>query len=291
AVSAIEPVAYVVDDTGLPKDGNASPCVAHQYCGQLGKTTNCQVAVSIQLATDTASLAADWRLFCPPSWDDRTLHDPTDAAAARRRRAAAKLPDDARHREKWRLALDMLDETTGSWGLPRLPVTADCGYGDTTGFRRGLEDRGLDYVVAVSPDLSAHPADAVPTTPLYPGRGRPPIGKYPDKPSSLGALARAAGQDAYQPVTWRHGSRRGQDNPDAALRSRFLALPVRPANRDIPRAPDATLPVRTLLAQWPEGTDSPTDYWLSNLPADTPLPVLVRLAKIRWRVEHDYREL
>ncbi|WP_416210624.1 transposase [Frankia sp. Cas8] len=104
-------------------------------------------------------------------------------------------------------------------------------------------------------------------------------------------MARAAGQDAYQPVTWRHGSRRGQDNPDAALRSRFLALPVRPANRDIPRTPDATLPVRTLLAQWPEGTDSPTDYWLSNLPADTPLPVLVRLAKIRWRVEHDYREL
>ena len=75
------------------------------------------------------------------------------------------------------------------------------------------------------------------------------------------------------------------------MRSRFLALRVRPANRDIPRTADGTLPECWLLAEWPPGEAEPTDYWLSTLPADTPLRDLVRLAKIRWRIEHDYREL
>ena len=75
------------------------------------------------------------------------------------------------------------------------------------------------------------------------------------------------------------------------MRSRFLALRVRPANRDIPRADDGTLPECWLIAEWPTGKTEPTDYWLSNLPADTPITTLVRLAKIRWRIEHDYREL
>ncbi len=287
----IDPVAYVVDDTGLPKDGDASACVAHQYCGQLGKVANCQVAVSIQMATDVASLAADWRLFCPKSWDDRTLSDPVRAERARRRREKAKLPDDVRHREKWQLALDMLDEVSGDWGLPELPVVTDSGYGDNTAFRLGLEDRGLDYVAAVSSDLAAYPAEAAPITPPYSGRGRPPTPRYPGKPSNLGRLALAIGEAAYQEVTWRDGTRRTRDNPHGEMRSRFAALRVRPANRDIPRGADGSLPAKTLLVQWPEGEEEPTDYWLSNLPADTGLPTLVHLAKIRWRVEHDYREL
>jgi SRSO17 transposase len=286
----IDPVAYAVDDTGLPKDGGASPFVARQYCGQLGKVANCQVAVSVQMVTDDASLAADWRLFCPESWDDRVLCDPAEAEAARLRREKAKVPDEARHREKWRLALDMLDEVLG-WGLPKLPVAADSAYGDVTAFRLGLEERGLDYAVAVSPTLSAHPAEATPVAPPYSGRGRPPVLKYRDKPSTLGRLALAAGEAACRQATWRDGTRRTPDNPTGAMRSRFLVLPVRPASREIPRAADGGLPVRTLLAQWPEGEAEPTDYWLSNLPADTPLPTLVHLAKIRWRVEHDYREL
>jgi SRSO17 transposase len=243
------------------------------------------------MVTDDASLAADWRLFCPTSWDDRLLDDPAEAERARRRRAKAKLPDDARHREKWRLALDMLDETTGDWGLPKLPVVVDAGYGDVTAFRLGLAERGLDYVAAVSPDLAAHPASAVPTAPPSSGWGRPPVLKYRDKPTSLGALALAAGEASCQEVTWREGTRRSADNPTGAMRSRFAAIPVRPANRDIPRAADGSLPVETLLVAWPDGAGAPTDYWLSNLPADTPLPTLVHLAKIRWRVEHDYREL
>src|SRR5712691_8492587 len=130
--------ALVVDDTGFPKDGVALPCVARQYSGTLGKTANCQVGVSVHLVNEGASCAADWRLFCPESWDDAALADPVAAAAARRRRERAGIPDEVRHREKWRLALDMIQEMTGpgGWGLPDLAggarpvVAADIGYGD-----------------------------------------------------------------------------------------------------------------------------------------------------------------
>src|SRR5277367_4610659 len=148
--------ALVVDDTGFPKDGDASPCVARQYSGTLGKTGNCQVGVSVLLACERASCAADWRLFCPRSWDDRALDDPVRAARARRRRERARIPDDVRHSEKWRLALEMIDEMAGpdGWGLldqiaardgtPPV-VSADAGYGDITAFRLELENRGWQY--------------------------------------------------------------------------------------------------------------------------------------------------
>jgi SRSO17 transposase len=112
--------ALVIDDTGFPKDGSASPCVARQYSGALGKTANCQVGVSVHLAGEHASCAADWRLSCPASWDDDAAPDEVAAAAIRRRRQRAGIPDHVRHREKWRLALEMIDEMTGpgGWGVP-----------------------------------------------------------------------------------------------------------------------------------------------------------------------------
>src|SRR2546429_6789312 len=85
--------AVVVDDTGFPKDGTASPCVARQYSGTLGKTGNCQIGVSVQMVTDTASLAANWRLFCPASWDDTTITDRAKDAGVRTRRADAGIPE------------------------------------------------------------------------------------------------------------------------------------------------------------------------------------------------------
>jgi SRSO17 transposase len=242
------------------------------------------------MVTDRASLAANWRLFCPESWDDTTLTDPAKAEQVRKRRAQAGIPHEVRHREKWRLALDMLDQMNGQWGLPTLPVAADSGYGDATGFRLGLEERGYTYVVAVNPTTSVHREDATPTVIPVSGRGRPPKPRYRDDPVNLRDLALAAGRDACVEVTWRHGTRTSKDNPTAAMTSTFLAIKVRPANRDIPRNPDGTLPTRWLLAEWPDGAPEPTGYWLSNMDND-PLRELVRLAKIRWRIEHDYREL
>jgi len=290
AAEAIDPASYVIDDSGFPKNGVTSPFVARQYSGTLGKTGNCQIAVSVQLATDTASAAVDWRLFCPAAWDDTTITDPQRAAIVVAKRDRAAITDDIRHREKWRLALDMLDEII-AWGLPKLPVTSDSGYGDATGFRLGLTARGLPYAVQVDPTATAYPTTEVPVTAPYGGRGRRPRPAYPDPPVTLKHLVLAAGRATARPVTWRHGSRHTPDNPTAAMRSHFLRLRVRPANRDIPRNIDGTLPEEWLLAEWPPDAVEPVKYWLSTMPTRTSLTALVRLAKLRWRVEHDYREL
>ncbi|SDP98968.1 DDE superfamily endonuclease [Lentzea jiangxiensis] len=185
----------------------------------------------------------------------------------------------------------MLDEVTDAWSLPQRPVVADAGYGDATEFRLGLTERGLTYVLAVSPAATAHPADAVPVTPPWAGNGRPPGPRYQDKPVDLKTLVMNAGRSAGKFVVWRHGTKKSPGNPTASMRSRFLALRVRPDNRNIARAADGSLPECWLLAEWPPGATEPTDYWLSTLPADIRLRDLVRLAKIRWRIEHDYREL
>jgi SRSO17 transposase len=287
----VDPRALVIDDTGFPKDGKDSPGVARMYCGALGKTGNCQIGVSVHAVTDWASAAIDWRLFLPESWDEEKTADEQAAAEIRRRRERGAIPDDVRHREKWRLALDMLDEVIGEWGVPRRPVVADAGYGDATEFRLGLTDRDLAYVLAVSPTATAHPGDALPVTPVWTGTGRPPGPRYPDKPLDLKTLVMQAGRAQGRFVVWRHGSKKSPGNPTASMRSRFLALRVRPANRNIPRDTDGSLPECWLLAEWPPGQPEPTDYWLSTLPTSIPLRDMVRLAKIRWRIEHDYREL
>jgi SRSO17 transposase len=292
----VAPAAYVVDDTGFPKDGADSPGVARMYSGTLGKTGNCRIGVSVHAVTDWASAAIGWRLFLPASWDGDMATGAAAAEQIRRRRARCKVPDRVRHREKWRLALDMLDEITGAeaaggWGLPVRPVVTDAGYGEITAFRLGLQARGLPYVVAVQAATSAYPASAVPGRLPYAGTGRPPVPRYRSQPASLRDLVLGGGRKACRYVTWRHGAKKAPANRTAAMRSRFTALRVRPANRDIPRAPDGSLPECWLIAEWPPGQPEPTNYWLSDLPAGTSLRDLVRLAKIRWRVEHDYREL
>jgi SRSO17 transposase len=300
--AAGQPVeALVIDDTGFPKDGDASPCVARQYSGTLGKTANCQVGVSAHLVNEHASCAADWRLFCPASWDDQALADPVAAAGAQRRRERAGIPDEVRHREKWRLALDMIEEMTGpgGWGVldlataaggSRPVVAADIGYGDNALFRQQLADRGWQYAVAVKGSTTAHDGGAVPQARPYGGLGQPPKPAYPRPPATLRQLALAhAGQG--RPVTWRQGTKATRGNPAATMTSCFLAIRVRPASRHIPRTANRSLPACWLLAEWPPEAEEPSGYWLSTLPEDIPLEELARLAKIRWRVEHDYREL
>jgi SRSO17 transposase len=284
AIEAIGPDAWVVDDTGFPKDGTASPGVARQYSGTLGKVANCQIGVSVCAVTDTASCPLDWRLFVPERWDDALAAAPEAAATIRARRTRAGMPDSVRHREKWRLALDMLDELAG-WGLTPPLVVADAGYGDNADFRDGLTARGWAWVVQVNNNLTAHPADAVPEVKPYTGRGRHPLPRYRTPPVGLREHALAAGRDAAVEVTWRQGSR-------GPLTSFFVALRVRPAGRKPTArlAADGSLPAVWLLTEWPPEEPEPTDYWLATLPADTPLPALVRLAKVRWRIEHDYRE-
>jgi SRSO17 transposase len=271
----LEPDVWIVDDTGFAKKGRWSVGVARQYSGTLGRVDNCQIGVSISAATDAASCPINWRIFVPEEWD-----------ADAERRARAHLPDDVRHRAKWRLALDMIDEARG-WGVEPAVVASDAGYGDITAFRQGLSERGIAYVAQVKAGTSAYDESVAPERPEYSGRGRPPAARYRQAPSSLRELVIAAGKRAATGVTWREGSR-------GRMHSRFVALRVRPANIDLRRAAhdaDRELEVCWLLAEWPSDADAPTDYWLSTLPASTPRRELVSLAKARWRIEHDYREL
>ncbi|WP_369225465.1 IS701 family transposase [Streptomyces sp. R39] len=287
--AVIRPKAVVFDDTGFLKDGTASACVSRQYTGTAGKVTNCQVGVSLHLASDHASTAVDWRLFLPRTWDPASPKaDPAKVA----RRTACGIPDGIGHVEKWQLALDMLDETR-SWGIDVPLAVAEAGYGDAAAFRHGLQDRGLKYVVGISTTMSAQPADAVPVCEPYPGNGRPPVPKYPDPARSVKELVIAAGRKAARPVQWREGSRPGTGRSGRKrMYSRFVALRIRPAGREIRQATDSPeLPVRWLLAEWPASESEPVQFWLSDLPEDTPLTTLVRLAKLRWRIEHDYREM
>jgi SRSO17 transposase len=155
AVAAIEPDAWVVDDTGFPKFGTASPGVARQYSGTLGKVANCQIGVSVHAVTDAASCSLDWRLFLPAGWDDAQGADEQAAAAIRVRRARAAIPEAVRHRPTWRLALDMLAELA-DWGLRPPVVVADAGYGTNAEFRGELTTRGWTY--RARPGSSASPA-------------------------------------------------------------------------------------------------------------------------------------
>ncbi|WP_078954026.1 IS701 family transposase [Streptomyces globisporus] len=279
---AVTPEVWVIDDASFPKCGTRSAGVARQYCGALGKTANCQAAVSVQAATDTASSPLDWQLYLPGEWTD-------DPARCR----AAGVPDGAVHQEKWRLALRLLD-TPADWKLTAKVVVADAGYGTNTPFRLGLEERGLHYVVALSGKEVAHPQTAEPHQPAYGGLGPPTLPRYRTEPRPLPRLAAESPASGFTEVTWREG-RRGP------MTSRFAVLRVRPAGKQSLRAAqeaggghyrwDGVLPVRTVLVEWPTGQTEPTGYWISNLPATTPVEDLVRRAKMRWRIEHDYREL
>ena len=271
--SELAPEAWVVDDTGFPKFGKRSVGVARQYSGALGKVGNCQVGVSINAAGENASCPLNWRLFVPVEWDE-------DSVWNQERRTQARLPEDVHHLEKWRLGLVMIDELIG-WGLTPPVIIGDGAYGDTTEFRTGLEQRGLDYLLDVKAGTSAYPEQVKPEQPpRRPGRGRPPGARYRQAPSALKQLALDAGKKAAVTVTWREGSR-------GKMSSRFLALRVRPANIDLRRQAHKTgeeLPLRWLICEWPAKQAEPTKYWLSNLPDQTPLKQLVRLAKMRFRV-------
>jgi SRSO17 transposase len=319
AVEFLDPVAWVFDDTGFPKDGTGSPGVARQYSGTLGKVANCQIGVSVHAVTDTASCPLDWRLFLPESWDAskagpaavkaarakqrKTLKNAPRAAApataadvdaaavasaatqtARQRRRKSAIPDDEGHRPKWMLAIEMLD------GLAehrlRAPlVAADSGYGDNSQFRAALDERGIAYSVQVKGETLAQAADLEPTPPTWSGHGLPP--KRPDYPHDAISIAQhvlAAGRDTATTITWREGSK-------GTLSSQFVLMRVRPAGHRITRDTDGTLPERWLIAEWPDNEAEPVTYWLSSQPADTDPTDLIRTAKIRWRIEHDYREL
>jgi len=270
-----EPEVWIIDETAFPKAGEHSVGVARQYCGTLGKVANCQVAVSLHWSSAESSCPIVWRLYLPKPWLEDT-----------ERAAEVKLPLGMAYRSKTELALEVIDQAL-QWELPRLPVVADSFYGDDFGFRQALRERGLSYAVQVEPRTVVWTED--PNQPLPPpkraGRPRkyPPLEALPH-PQDLRSLAEQLPASAWRSVTWRQGSKGPQ-------RSRFAMMAVWAAHgwrkqEHPPRVPE------WLLVEWPKDSQGPIKYWLAQLGSPRPgLRRLVRIARARWRVELDYREL
>jgi len=266
--------AWIIDDTGFPKKGRHSVGVTRQYCGQLGKQDNCQVAVSLSLANHDASLPVAYRLYLPEDW-----------AADLERRHKAKVPQTIAFHTKPQIALAQIKAARAA-GLPEGVVLMDAGYGNDTELRTQLTALGLRYVAGIGPKTSVWPPGTGPL-PAPPGKGlgRPPTLLRRDEqhqPIAVKALALSLPREAWQTITWREGTADW-------LSSRFARQRVRPAHRDTklsePRAEEG------LLIEWPENETEPTKYWLATLPEEISFEGLVDLVKLRWRIERDYQEL
>jgi SRSO17 transposase len=268
-------VAWIIDDTGFPKQGTHSVGVARQYCGQLGKSDNCQTAVSLSVSTWNASLPIAWRLYLPEVWCQ-------DAERCRQ----AGVPEGIAFQTKPEIALEQIRQAMERQ-VPVGVVLADTGYGKGTQFRTALTELGLQYIVGIESNATVwEPGQQpLPAPPRKPGRGAVPkrLRRAPDhQPISVKQLALALPSSAWKDIGWRQGNH-------GTLRSRFAAVRVRPAHRD--EKLTEPRPEEWLLLEWPKEASEPTKYWMSNLPVQTSLKPLVKLAKHRWVIERDYEEL
>jgi SRSO17 transposase len=263
----------VVDDTGFAKKGKHSVGVARQYSGTLGRTDNCQVMTSVHLAGDLGSVMVGARLYLPKEWTD-------DPARCR----SVGIPEDAAFKTKWQIALDLIDQTCGC-GIAGRPVLADAGYGETAEFRDGLTQRGLTYVVGVPNNQLIWPPGTNPRPPTRrPGKMGRPYSRWRDgdaEPIRIAKLIEGIPRKDYKTVSWREGAR-------GKLSSKFLAYRVRSAVKHTKgRPPSEEL---WLLCEW-QSCDTEPRFHLSTLPANLSVRKLVRIAKLRWRVERDYQDL
>ena len=268
-------VAWIVDDTGFPKQGKHSVGVARQYCGQIGKHDNCQAAVSLSVSTWSSSLPVAWRLYLPEAWCEYT-----------ERRRQAGVPEEMEFETKPEIALRQIRQAVEQ-NVPRGVVLADAGYGNSTPFRHAVTELGLQYVVGVESSTTVwEPGQQpLPAPPRKPGRGAASkrLRRSADhQPLSAKQLAFSLPASAWKEIGWRPGSRE-------SLRSRLAAVRVRPAHRDYKRT--EPYPEEWLLIEWPKKESEPTKYWLSTLPAKTSMKSLVKMAKHRWIIERDYEEL
>ena len=266
--------AWIIDDTGFPKQGRHSVGVARQYCGQLGKQDNCQVAVSLSLANHHASLPVAYRLYLPEDW-----------AGDSKRRCKTGVPEDVCFKTKPEIALEQIDAACKA-GLPCGVVLMDAGYGCNTDLRTGVSALALSYVAGIMPQTSVWASGTGPLRPKkWSGCGRTPkLIRRDDKhqPISVKKLALSLQKRFWRTIKWREGT-------TERLSSRFARVRVRVAHRDYNLTEGR--PEEWLLIEWPKGEDEPTKYWLSTLPKSISFHRLVDITKLRWRIERDYQEL
>ena len=271
-VKELEPDAvWVIDDTGFPKQGGHSVGVARQYSGTLGKTGNCQIAVSLHEVCAEGTAVLNWRLYLPESW----ANDP-------QRRAEAGIPEEVKFRKKWELALEMIEQARSNWELPVRIVVADAGYGEVTAFREELENRKLPYVVGVQSTMGVWIQPPQPRKLKPKQAGRPPSALHYGKQRPISTKEAAQLARGWKKIRWRQGSK-------GWLSSRFWAGRVQASHGfHEGREPGKEI---WLLVEWPEKASEPTKYFLCDLPANYSLRRLVQVAKARWKIEQDYQQL
>jgi len=265
--------AWVLDDTGFPKDGKHSPGVKRQYSGTLGKIGNCQLGVSVHAVGERGTLPLGWALYLPEEW----CEDPE-------RRRRAKIPDGVVFETKPELGVGLI-ERAAAWEIPRAPVLGDHAYGQNSALRARLDDAGSEYVLSIDAESKVFCAQTVfRLAQRKPGKGGTPKVPRPDRPPrTLRALADELSPAEFQTLTY------GEDPDGEPRSSRFAFLRISAAH---PITRDKLAPRQEwLIIEWPEGAQQPSDYWISNLPEDAEPERLARLARMRWQIELDYRQL
>ena len=259
----------IVDDVALPKKGDHSVGVAHQYCGALGKQATCQVLVSLTLARAEVPIPVALRLFLPDDWAG-------DAMRCRR----AGVPEEwACARTKPAIALAELDRLRGL-GVRFGTVLADAGYGNGAAFRKGLSDRHLSWVVGVQSNQSVYDMAVRETWPTA-TRGRPrKRGVASEKPVAARSFLETA---SWQRFTWRIGTK-------GPLAAEFAAVRVRVADGP-PQGNRTPLPGDEVWLIGERRDNGDAKYYLSNLPPNTTLPVLAARTKARWVCEQGHQQM
>jgi SRSO17 transposase len=266
--------AWVLDDTGFPKQGKRSPGVKRQYSGTLGRIGNCQIGVSVHAVGKRGTAPLGWALYLPEDWCDD-----------QERRVRAKVPASVVFKTKPELGVELVERAAG-WGLPAVPVLGDQAYGDSTALRQRLHAAGQEYVLAVGAQTKLYGPETVFDLPAPSGeRGRPKSRPQPDRePETTSELIARVAHSHSATVEFR-------DGPDGeAVSSWFVFVRVKAAH-DREQATPWPPREEWLIAEWPLGKPEPTDYWISNLPPDTPPERLARLARMRWKIELDYKQL
>lgn len=263
-------ITWIIDDTGFPKKGTHSVGVARQYCGQVGKTDNCRVAVSLSLGTAAGSLPLSYRLYLPREWTDDV-----------ERRRASGVPETTMFATKNEIARAQIEAALQT-GIPRGTVLGDAAYGDDTALRDWLTEQQLVYALGVRTGTTVWWGEHQPVTaPIIGKRGKTRTHLTRDEdhqPISVLALAQSLAPQCFRTFTWREGTAE-------PLHSRFARVRVRAAHRDVPRDEE------WLVIEWPKDEAEPSRYWLSTHPKEMPFAALVESIKARWRIERDYQEL
>jgi SRSO17 transposase len=257
AIEQREPIAaWIVDDTGFLKQGDDSVGVQRQYTGSAGKITNCQIGVSLAVASSTEHLPLDFELYLPECW----ANDPE-------RREQARIPDEVAFKTKITLALDMIERAREA-GIPGEIMLADAAYGDSSQFRNGVRRLGFDFAVGIQSTVRVVRLDS---------RDR-----INEKPETVAELVQRLGRKAFRKLTWREGT-------GSKLSSRFCFVRIKTTHDD-----GIELSEREplwLVAEWLDGEEKPTKFLLTTLARRMSRKQIVRICKERWRTERMYEDL